>query len=94
MAKVIDRLGNDVSGMYIQGAYKALEEARKVGATIIVLKENSPSCGSSMIYNGAFAGQKIPGQGVTTALLRRNGIEVISEEQLATRLQQPGALGK
>ncbi|OKP97592.1 DUF523 domain-containing protein [Paenibacillus sp. P46E] len=88
MAMVIDRLGNDVTGMYIQGAYEALEQARKVEATIVVLKENSPSCGSSMIYNGTFTGLKIPGQGVTSALLRRSGLEVISEEQLASRLKE------
>lgn len=93
-AKVMDRLGNDVSEMYILGAYKTLEQARNAGASIVVLKENSPSCGSSMIYNGAFAGQKIPGEGVTAALLRRNGIEVISEEQLPARLGELGALDK
>ncbi|WP_379161015.1 DUF523 domain-containing protein [Paenibacillus sp. sgz5001063] len=86
-AKVVDRLGKDVTGMYLQGAYEALGQAQRLNAAIVVLKENSPSCGSSMIYNGSFSGRKIPGQGVTSALLRRSGIEVISEEQLASRLE-------
>ncbi|MHA6530433.1 2-thiouracil desulfurase family protein [Paenibacillus sp. BAC0078] len=85
-AKVVDRLGTDVTEMYIKGAYETLEKARQYAATTVVLKENSPSCGSSMIYNGEFSGQKIPGEGVTAALLRLNGIEVISEEQLSARL--------
>ncbi|MBW4080214.1 DUF523 domain-containing protein [Paenibacillus sp. S150] len=93
-ARVMDRLGNDVTPMYIQGARETLEAARRYAAATVVLKENSPSCGSSMIYNGKFAGRKIPGQGVTSALLRRNGIEVISEEQLAFRLEQLGVLEK
>ena len=47
-----------------------------------ILKEGSPSCGSSLIYDGTFKGKKISGVGVTTALLRKNGIEVISENDL------------
>ncbi|WP_308315081.1 DUF523 domain-containing protein [Bacillus sp. M6-12] len=50
---------------------------------IVVLKENSPSCGSLKIYNGEFIGEKIEGMGVTSALLKRNGLRVISEEQFA-----------
>ena len=79
-AKVMDNRGNDVTGMYVAGAMKTLETAREVGATAVVLKENSPSCGSMEIYNGHFSGIKIPGAGVTAALLRRNGIQVFSEE--------------
>lgn len=78
-AKVMDQTGTDVTEMYIKGAYETLEQAREVGATMVVLKENSPSCGSSMVYNGTFSGTKISGNGVTTALLRKSGIEVTSE---------------
>ena len=55
-------------------------------ATVVILKQNSPSCGSDMIYNGEFNGTKVKGVGVTTALLRRNGIEVISEENFLQHL--------
>jgi uncharacterized protein YbbK (DUF523 family) len=79
-ARVVDRSGADVTEQYIAGAIETLAICRKMGATEIVLKENSPSCGSSMIYNGDFSGEKIPGEGVTTALLKRNGIKVWSEE--------------
>lgn len=80
-AKVLDKSGKDVTELYIEGAYTTLEKARKINATLIVLKENSPSCGSSIIYNGEFSGEKIVGTGVTSALLKRNGLQVISEEQ-------------
>ncbi|WP_340004557.1 DUF523 domain-containing protein [Paenibacillus sp. FSL K6-0276] len=79
-AKVVDRSGTDVTGMYLEGAYITLAKAREVSATMVVLKENSPSCVSAMIYNGEFKGKKIAGNGVTTALLRKNGIKVTSEE--------------
>ncbi len=82
-ANVIEKSGQDVTELYLKGAYATLEKAKEINATIVVLKENSPSCGSSMIYNGEFIGKKIVGQGVTSALLRRNGLRVISEEQFA-----------
>jgi uncharacterized protein YbbK (DUF523 family) len=80
-AKVVEKSGRDVTEMYIKGAYATLNKAKEIGAKMVVLKEYSPSCGSSMIYNGEFIGEKIVGNGVTTALLKRNGIRVISEEQ-------------
>lgn len=80
-AKVVEKSGNDVTELYIKGAYAALEKAKKLNATIVVLKENSPSCGSSIIYNGEFKGKKIAGNGVTSALFRRHGLQVLSEEQ-------------
>ncbi|MGM0878337.1 MAG: DUF523 domain-containing protein [Bacillota bacterium] len=82
-AKVVEKSGRDVTELYIKGAYATLEKAQEVNATMVVLKENSPSCGSSMIYNGEFIGKKIVGNGVTSVLLKRNGLQVISEEQFA-----------
>jgi uncharacterized protein YbbK (DUF523 family) len=83
-ARVVERSGTDVTDLYLKGAYITLEKAREVSATMVVLKENSPSCGSAMIYNGQFEGKKIAGNGVTTALLRQNGIKVTSEENWLT----------
>ncbi|MGN7403491.1 DUF523 domain-containing protein [Cytobacillus praedii] len=85
-AKVVEKSGKDVTELYIKGAYATLEIAKKINATIVVLKEDSPSCGSSMIYNGEFKGKKIVGNGVTSALIKRNGLRVISEEQFIESL--------
>jgi uncharacterized protein YbbK (DUF523 family) len=82
-AKVVEKSGRDVTELYIKGAYTTLKKAVDVNATVIVLKEYSPSCGSSMIYNGEFIGEKIAGNGVTAALLKRNGLQVISDKQFA-----------
>ena len=81
-AVVKDCKGNDVTQMYIDGAYKALDFIKSLQAEMVVLKENSPSCGSSLIYTGHFDGTKMDGVGVTTAILRRNSIKVVSEEEL------------
>ncbi|CAM4327511.1 DUF523 domain-containing protein [Paenibacillus endophyticus] len=85
-AKVVEISGRDVTELYVNGAHLTLMKAQEVGAAVVVLKEYSPSCGSAMIYNGEFKGVKAVGNGVTTALLRKNGIKVISEEELGDYL--------
>jgi len=79
-ATVVESSGRDVTDLYLKGAYATLQKALEVGATHVILKEYSPSCGSAKIYNGKFNGTKLAGEGVTTALLRRNNIVVLSEE--------------
>ncbi|HFG6897503.1 TPA: DUF523 domain-containing protein [Acinetobacter baumannii] len=81
-AKILDSSGLDVTELYLKGAYRTLDIARQIQATCVVLKENSPSCGSQKIYNGTFQGEKITGVGITTALLQRHGFEVISENEI------------
>jgi uncharacterized protein YbbK (DUF523 family) len=78
--RVVTRDGDDVTAAFTAGAAAAAELAR--GIRVAVLKEGSPSCGSSLIYDGTFSGAKIPGQGVTTAMLRAQGITVFSEKEL------------
>lgn len=56
-AKVIEKSGRDVTELYIEGANLTLLKAQEVGATLVVLKEYSPSCGSATIYNGEFKGR-------------------------------------
>lgn len=86
-AKVVERSGADVTSMYIEGAARALDIAKQQDVEIVVLKENSPSCGSSVIYDGTFNGRKLAGAGVTTAMFRKAGIRVISEAELEQELR-------
>lgn len=76
--RVLDQEGSDRTAAFTEGARQTLELCRQYGITRAVLKEGSPSCGCCWIYDGAFSGEKIPGEGVTAALLRENGIEVES----------------
>ncbi|SOC43396.1 DUF523 domain-containing protein [Salinicoccus kekensis] len=80
-ARVVDTAGTDVTAHFLKGAHDTLEIFRQYEPTMVVLKENSPSCGSAAIYDGTFSGNKIPGTGVTTALLEKHGIKVISEKE-------------
>jgi len=82
-ADVIERDGGSVTDDFIEGASVALARCQQHNITVAVLAESSPSCGSSFIYDGSFSGNRIPGMGVTTALLRRHGIQVYSQHELA-----------
>lgn len=81
-ARVITTEGEDVSAQFLSGAYQALELVQKHGIRIAVLKANSPSCGNLLTYDGTFSGVKVAGEGVTAALLKRNGVQVFSELEL------------
>ena len=74
--KVLNREGADVTDAFRIGAEKALAAAKAHGIKRAVFQERSPSCGCGMIYDGTFSGKLIPGDGITTELLRRNGVEV------------------
>ena len=81
--RVYEKSGKENTEEFIRGAEETLRIAKLLKADMAVLKQNSPSCGSSMIYDGTFSGKKIPGSGITASLLIQNGIRVISEEDIA-----------
>lgn len=85
-AKVRDSLGNDVTQAFIDDAFKTLEMAQKHQISIIVLKENSPSCGTHFIYDGSFSGTKISGLGITATLLQNYGFQIMSENEFLSIL--------
>ena len=76
-ARVVSKDGMDFTQEFIEGAKTALEAAKKLGAKRAYLKSCSPSCGCGRIYDGSFSGALRQGDGVTAALLKKNGIMVI-----------------
>ena len=78
--KVLNINNEDKTDDFMDGAIKVLELAKKYEIKKAILKEKSPSCGSKYIYDGNFNRNLIPGEGLTTKLLRENGIQVISDE--------------
>ena len=81
-ARVMNIKGKDVTQYFLTGAQKALELARLHNIKLAVLKDGSPSCGSTYIYDGSFSGIKKPGNGITTVLLKENNIHVFSEGKI------------
>lgn len=76
--KVLDKSGTDLTRAFDEGAKLSLNSvlvehgSRKCGSCKIegaILKANSPSCGSGVIYDGSFSGNKVGGNGIFTDML-------------------------
>ncbi len=80
--KVITKNNIDVTMHFERGANETLKIAKLVNAEVAILKQRSPSCGVSKIYDGTFSGNIISGMGKTAELLSKHGIKLISEEDL------------
>ncbi len=80
--KVFNKLGEDITEQFKDGAEKALYVAEEAGCQTAVLKERSPSCGFGEIYDGSFTGKTIRGNGITAQLLYDNGITIYGESNV------------
>ena len=78
--RVLTRDERDCTAAFTRGAEETLRLAKLFCCRIAILKANSPSCGSGQIYDGCFRGKLIPGDGLTAALLKREGLTVLSEK--------------
>jgi uncharacterized protein YbbK (DUF523 family) len=75
--KVINEEGIDVTRNFVLGANKALELAKD--SKYALLKDGSPSCGSTYIYDGTFNSIKINDFGMTVRLLKEKNIKIYTE---------------
>ncbi len=81
-ARVFNCNGENKTKEFIKGANEALRIAKECGAKEAIFAARSPSCGCGRIYDGKFRGRLRDGDGVTTALLKRNGIRVTSGDEI------------
>lgn len=77
----INRIGRDVTENLVRGAEETLKIAKSSGVREAIFKARSPSCGCGKIHDGT-SPRLVEGDGVTAALLKRNGIRVITEDDL------------
>lgn len=87
-SKVVASDGTDVTKEYQKGAYETLKIANLYQVKKAILKSISPSCGNTTIYDGTFTHTLTGGEGITTKLLRENGIEVINEDEYVKELRK------
>ena len=80
--KVINKENIDVTKEYQKGAEEVLNLAKKFNIKKAILKSKSPSCGKGKIYDGTFSNALTNRSGVTTELLEKNGIKVISSDDI------------
>lgn len=76
---VVSESGESMNGIFCRGASMVLQIGQLSNCRRALLKERSPSCGVHLVYRGEV---RVPGIGVTTALLIKEGFEVFSEEDL------------
>lgn len=77
--KVMSQRGLDCTSEFKKGAQMVLEMAKICQVKKVILKANSPSCGSVYVYDGTFTGKLTQGYGVTSQLLIENDIKVFNE---------------
>ena len=80
--KVLSNKGIDVTKNFIQGAEETLKIAKEHNVKTAILKAGSPSCGYKKIYDGTFLGNKIQGMGVTAAILNKENIALLDEDDI------------
>ena len=80
--KVFNQVELEVTQFFTRGAQRALEVAISNNCKYAILKDHSPSCGVTKVYDGTFSRNLIEGQGITARLLARNKIKVFSDENV------------
>lgn len=84
--------------VFVMQHIAAARQKRRIGemlhCELTILKARSPSCGSGKIYDGSFSGKLTADDGVTAALLKSQGLRVITEEELTGGKSVPPATEK
>jgi uncharacterized protein YbbK (DUF523 family) len=75
---VVNRGGEDVTSYFERGKKLTLELLRKHRCTQAILKDGSPSCGTSFVYDGTFTQTKVQGRGETANHLLSGGVRIVS----------------
>ena len=76
---VFNKEGINVTNEFEKGANIALELVKKHNIKKALLKDGSPSCGSTYIYDGTFNGIKINDFGITVRRLLKENIKIYTE---------------
>jgi uncharacterized protein YbbK (DUF523 family) len=84
---VITKSGEDVTELFTPVFKKLKKLVDENNIRIAILKDFSPSCGSTEIYNGKFDGNRIKGAGIVTSYLNSLNVEVHSEDKILELLK-------
>lgn len=78
----IDNEGNDLTENFERGALEVLNLAKDLNINKAILQPRSPSCGINKIYSGNFDNKLVDGNGILTELLKQNGIDVLTPNEI------------
>lgn len=79
--RVLSCKGRDVTENYRNGAYWVSTLARVQNVRYAILKDRSPSCGTTLIHDGSFSGKCVPGLGIAARRLQKDGLVLFNEEE-------------
>ncbi len=74
--------GRNVTKQFLKGAELTLKTLRLLRIDTVIFRQDSPSCGCGRTLGGLLTPTRVKGDGVTTALLKGEGIKVYPEESL------------
>lgn len=80
--KVINKEKEDVTIYYEKGSNQALKVILDNHISMVIVKENSPSCGKNYVYDGTFSSTLILGSGHFVKKLKDYSILVLSEKDI------------
>ena len=78
----IDNEGNDLTENFERGALEVLNLAKNLNINKAILQPRSPSCGVNKIYSGNFDNKLVDGNGILAELLKQNGIDVLTPNEI------------
>ena len=78
----IDNEGNDFTENFERGALEVLKLAKNLNINKAILQPRSPSCGVNKIYSGNFDNKLVDGNGILAELLKQNGIDVLTPNEI------------
>jgi len=78
----IDNEGNDLTENFERGALEVLNLAKNLNINKAILQPRSPSCGVNKIYSGNFDNKLADGNGILAELLKQNGIDVLTPNDI------------
>ena len=84
--KVINKVGEDVTTNFVNGANTELEKLLKEEVKVIIVKAKSPSCGYKQIYDGTFTNTLKEGNGVFVELALKQGFTIYTEKDIEKML--------
>lgn len=78
----VARDGKDLTSFFVRGAEETLKIARLLEVKEVIFNQGSPSCGCGKIWqlDESLKNHKVEGNGVATALLKKNGICVKTQK--------------
>lgn len=83
-----NNLGEDCTEQYCRGAELCLGIAKHCHASLALLKDKSPACGTTLVHSGQYDGVLKAGRGIAAELFERHGIKLFNEQQIEQLLKE------